>query len=83
MAILGSLFDVSLDGATERVLFSDGTPSNAANAEGSFRGVSAVSWIGNVAFTETPALVIFFASSSSDSEAYPDRSARPDILIAN
>jgi hypothetical protein len=37
----------------------------------------------NVAFSTESTFVVSFASSSSDSEAYPDRRARPDISIAN
>jgi hypothetical protein len=85
MTIFDILFDELLDGDTERFRLSEGTPSNAVKADGSFWlfSASAASGMDNIAFSTKLTLIVSSASSSSDSEAYPDKSARPDISIAN
>lgn len=83
MTIFDILFDEILDGDTGRFRLSEGTPSNAVNADGSFWLFSASSGMDNVAFSTKSTLVVSSESFSSDSEAYPDRSARPDISFAN
>ena len=79
MTVLGSLFDETDDGETGRFRFSDLAPSNAVNADGSFGRFSGALWLEKAVAPLTPTSKFFSTLSSSDSEAYPDRSAKPDI----